>query len=72
MNKILSSEITPYNIYLNRRNFLKTSMLASVSTLLSTNAFSFHQKINNQYDVQLDEGDTLNTYEEITTYNNFY
>ena len=72
MNKILSSEITPYNIYLNRREFVKTSILASVSTLLSTNAFSFHQQINDQYNVQLDRGDALNTYEEITTYNNFY
>ena len=72
MNKILSSEITPYNIYLNRREFVKTSILASVSTLLSTNVFSFHQQINDQYNVQLDRGDVLNTYEEITTYNNFY
>ena len=72
MNKISSSDITPYNIYLNRREFVKTSILASVSTLLSTNAFSFHQKINNKYNAQLDEGDILNTYEEITTYNNFY
>ncbi len=72
MKKILSSEITPYSTYINRRKFIKT---ASAFSLISSAAFSaraLHNQDVEKYNSQLDVDDKLNTYEEITTYNNFY
>ena len=72
MKKILSSEITPYSIYLNRRKFVKTASAFSIASLLSLSAKALHNKDSSKYITKLDENDELNTYEEITTYNNFY
>jgi len=72
MNKILSSEVTPYTNYLNRRKFIKTASAASLASSLSFSANALHSEDLSKYDKQLYEGDELNTFEEITTYNNFY
>ena len=70
--KILGSEITPYKIYLNRRKFIKSSIATVITSSLASNLYGAHEKKDNQYNDQLSKNDILNTYEEITTYNNFY
>ena len=70
--KILGSEITPYKTYLNRRQFIQSSIASVMTSTLSSNLYAEHNKSNNQYSDQLSEIDMLNTYEEITTYNNYY
>ena len=70
--KILGSEITPYRTYLNRRKFIQTSIAATITSSLASNLNAEHNKAENQYLDQLSDKDLLNTYEEITTYNNFY
>ena len=72
MKKILPSEITPYSQYLNRRKFIKSTSIFSLVSLLNLPAKALHNKENLKYNKLLSEGDNLNTYEEITTYNNFY
>jgi Sulfite oxidase and related enzymes len=72
MKKILNSEITPYSAYINRRKFIKSLSTFSIISTLSMQAKAFHNKDSLKYNYLLDEGDKLNTYEEITTYNNFY
>ncbi len=70
--KIFGSEITSYQAYLNRRQFIKSSTATLIGTTLSSNLYGAHERKDNQYNDQLSQNDTLNTYEEITTYNNFY
>ena len=72
MKKILPSEITSYSTYLNRRKFVKTASAFSIATSLSLSAKALHNNDSSKYISKLDENDELNTYEEITTYNNFY
>ena len=70
--KIFGSEITSYKAYLNRRQFIQSSSATLIGTALSSNLYGAHEKKDNQYNDQLSKNDILNTYEEITTYNNFY
>ena len=70
--KVFGSEITSRKIYLNRRQFVKSSIASAITSSVTLNLHAAHQKSNNQYSNQLSEKDMLNTYEEITTYNNFY
>ena len=70
--KIFGSEITSYKAYLNRRQFIQSSTATLIGTTLSSNLYGAHEKKDNQYNDQLSQNDTLNTYEEISTYNNYY
>ena len=70
--KIFGSEITSHKAYLNRRQFIQSSTATLIGTTLSSNLYGAHEKKDNQYNDQLSQNDTLNTYEEITTYNNYY
>ena len=72
MMKILPSEITPYKNYVNRRKFIKSSIAAGVFIGASTTLKASHLAEDNPFNNQLDENDKLNTFEDITTYNNFY
>ena len=72
MMKILPSEITPYKNYINRRKFIKSSVAAGVFIGASTTLKASHLAEENPFNNQLDENDKLNTFEDITTYNNFY
>ena len=66
MKKIKYSEITPENIYKNRRNFIKNLGLAAGSMFLSQNLItSANAKIEKE-DLKLTE------YRYVTTYNNYY
>ena len=70
--KILPSEITSYKNYLNRRKFIKSSVATGLVLGASTGLHANHSSDQNVYANQLDENDKLNSFEEITTYNNFY
>lgn len=72
MKKILSSEITPYSTYLNRRKFIKTASTISIASTLSYPLQALHSEDTSKYQQQLESGEELNTFNEITTYNNFY
>ena len=63
MKKIKYSEITPEKIYRNRRSFIKSMGLGAGSIALTSIPF-----INSARSKE----DTLTSYKDITTYNNYY
>jgi sulfoxide reductase catalytic subunit YedY len=74
---IRSSEITPKHVYLSRRDFMKAAGLATSTALLAACAPSVTKMPQNAKPVPkstaTDElGDPVNTYEDITNYNNYY
>ncbi len=73
---VKSSEITPYSLYLSRRDFIKAAGLATGTALLAACAPSASPTVPAEAESlpqKEDElGDPTNTYEEITNYNNFY
>ena len=66
--KILSSEITPYKTFLNRRKIIKLISYSSLGLLFSKSAKANHEENVDQYTNLLDKDDTLNNFEEITNY----
>ena len=70
--KIFSSEITPYKHYLNRRAFIKGAFATSLFSFIPDHLYASHNNNSNYLTNQLEENDTLNTFDEITNYNNFY
>ncbi len=82
-NKIKSSEITPENVYLNRRNFMKAGLIAGTTFATGLAYRFFNQppppevetaKIETvkQAETPLPATDKPNSFKEITNYNNFY
>ena len=74
---VLPSEITPESIFRERRRFLRTSALAATASLLAPGSAMTKPMENLEPlgDLPLSgfsTDETRNTYEEITTYNNFY
>jgi methionine sulfoxide reductase catalytic subunit len=73
---VKSSEITPYSLYLSRRDFIKAAGLATGTALLAAcapNVTPTAPAGAENLPVKKDElGDPTNTYEEITNYNNYY
>jgi sulfoxide reductase catalytic subunit YedY len=73
--KILSSDITPKNVYLSRREFMRSAgLLAGSLTLaacgVSSNPTEISEGLNTQQSAIND--DPLNSLEEIINYNNYY
>jgi methionine sulfoxide reductase catalytic subunit len=81
-NEIKSSEITPENVYLNRRQFMRAGLLAG-TTLATAGVYRFFnppppkeietaaiENISQAENFKIQERLTL--FEEITNYNNFY
>ena len=67
---VKSSEITPQSLYLSRREFLKAAGILTGSVLVAACAPGTD---GNAVPVKTDElGDPANSFEEITTYNNYY
>ena len=67
---VKSSEITPYSLYLSRREFLKTAGLVSTSAFLAACAPTV---TTTSFPAKTDElGDPTNSFDDITHYNNFY
>jgi sulfoxide reductase catalytic subunit YedY len=78
-NKSIKDEVTPENVYLNRRNFIRTGLLAgtAVATGITYRVFNptSAAPTTTEQDVQQaapDGGETANSLIEITNYNNFY
>jgi len=81
---IPSSEITPHGTYLNRRQFLRSAsagfglaaggVLAGPGTALGAMSRSRQeQELDPRFKTLTDEiGDSLNPFDDVTTYNNFY
>ncbi len=78
---VLGSEITPKSVFDDRRRFLKTAALAgaglAASALPSLPAYAARTKLEGvektKWSVEnLPENDTPNSYEDATSYNNFY
>jgi len=74
---VRSSEITPKNTYLSRRDFMKAATLATGAAVLAACAPSVADEIQNAEPVSAssatDElGNSVNTYSDITNYNNYY
>lgn len=81
--EIPSSEITPKSIYLSRRQFMKAGTVVAAGTLLAACAPGQSSPAQGEsvtavtgpgtVSAETDElGDPLNSYEDITTYNNYY
>ena len=80
-NDIKSSESTPENVYLNRRNFIRAGVLAG-TTLATTGIYRFLNppppkdadtaKIENIIETNNALNDELTSFKDITNYNNFY
>jgi sulfoxide reductase catalytic subunit YedY len=73
---VKSSEITPYSLYLSRRDFLKAAGIVSGSALLAACApkgTATPGAEMPEFPAKKDElGDLANSFEDITNYNNFY
>lgn len=74
---ILSSEITPKNLYLSRRDFLKTAGILTAGSFLaacaSNGTLSAGTPTGLTVSRNTDElGGAVNSYDQITNYNNFY
>lgn len=79
--KIDSSEITPESVYMNRRNFIRAGVFAG-TTLATGLAYRFFNpspapetaaaEIQDVTETAQNAGEKLNTFQEITHYNNFY
>ena len=72
MKKIFSSEITSYSSYMNRRKFIQSTSAFSIASSLPFTVQASHNENSTKFNDQLDEGEELNSFQEITTYNNFY
>lgn len=75
---VKSSEITPYSLYLSRRDFLKAAGIVTGSALLAACAPGAADTNSPAEEIpdlpaKSDElGDPANSYQDITNYNNFY
>jgi len=72
---IRSSEITPENLYYSRREFMRAASVAGIG--LATEALFPHRLVGQERWPRGKEGlydtdEEVNTFKEITTYNNFY
>jgi sulfoxide reductase catalytic subunit YedY len=71
-NNIKPSEITPRSVYMDRRKFMQQSITASL--LLSIDAMlpAWAKKWPDLKQSSYSTTDAVNSFEDITTYNNFY
>jgi methionine sulfoxide reductase catalytic subunit len=76
MSKIRSSEITSRRVYLNRRSFMQSMMIAGGATVLADSVFAqqpaAHGRKLTTVRSQFSTPEKPNTWEQATTYNNFY
>jgi sulfoxide reductase catalytic subunit YedY len=73
--QVKSSEITPYSQYVSRRDFLKAAGIVSGSALLAACTPQAKPSSSNEKTLPAEKdelGDTTNSFEDITNYNNYY
>ena len=83
-NNLKSSEITPENVYLSRRNFLRAGLLAG-TTLATAGVYKYFnpspapevntaqiENVTKPAATQLAADDKPNSFADITNYNNYY
>jgi methionine sulfoxide reductase catalytic subunit len=73
--RIKSSELTSESVYLNRRQLLQAAAIAGltgVSGLASTSANAAVRPLKYSRNEQFSTTETPNSYEDVTTYNNYY
>jgi len=68
---IKSSEITPRELFFDRRRFMQLTMGASLSGLLPSSVLAGEQLVNVKKTTEA-LSDKLTDYKDVTTYNNFY
>jgi len=68
---IKSSEITPRELFFDRRRFMQLTMGASLSGLLPSSVLAGEQLVNVKKTTEA-LSDKLTAYKDVTTYNNFY
>ena len=72
-NRIKPSEITPHSVYLNRRQLLAASLAAGAGLALPARAAQpAGAKLKYTRNAKLSLSEAANSYEDITTYNNYY
>ena len=70
---IRPSEITPESVYINRRELVKAALTAGLlPSLAGYSQAANTQTLSYSKNATFSVTDRINTYEEITTYNNFY
>lgn len=76
---IPSSEITPESVYVNRRSFIKAATMGAAGLAVGPHALNaadgsaVSQEVPPRFaNMRSEIGESLNTYTEVTTYNNFY
>jgi len=75
---IASSEITPESVYLNRRKFIAAGALGAMGAALAPRALrAFQDEPDQQIPARFENmrselDEPLNSYRDVTTYNNFY
>jgi sulfoxide reductase catalytic subunit YedY len=75
---IPSSEITPESTYLNRRNFIAVAAVGAAGAALAPRALrAFDDDVDQEIparfsDMRSELDERLNSYRDVTTYNNFY
>jgi sulfoxide reductase catalytic subunit YedY len=74
---IPSSEITPQSVYLNRRKFLGAASAGAAGALLAPGTLGALQDADQEVparfrDMRSELDERLNSYRDVTTYNNFY
>ncbi|NOT04264.1 MAG: protein-methionine-sulfoxide reductase catalytic subunit MsrP [Anaerolineales bacterium] len=74
---VRSSEITPKDTYLSRRDFMKAATVATGAALLAACAPTAADDLQNAKPVPTSDatdelGNVVNTYDDITNYNNYY
>jgi len=71
-SNIKASEITPKSVYLNRRKFMQQTLAASLLMSLDAMLPAWAKQWPDLKKSPLSTSDTINSLEDITTYNNFY
>ncbi|MCC5793707.1 MAG: protein-methionine-sulfoxide reductase catalytic subunit MsrP [Chromatiales bacterium] len=74
-NRILPSEITPPEVYFNRRLFMQAGLVAGAGLALPAAADAIpaaHRRLGELRPSPFSTDEAPNTFEEISTYNNFY
>jgi sulfoxide reductase catalytic subunit YedY len=66
------SDVTPEPLYLNRREFVRSALLAAGGSTLAAAAAAAQSPIPNLVKSPLSTAEPANTFEDITGYNNFY